>query len=120
MLPGEMAELSCCVSDHSQYVNGYKEKPDGSLYWIYRNLNYPSPGGKYSGRSETWGSFSFTISSVQREDSGVYYCSSSNFYELFGDGTRLVVTSECLAGHPVAGDSPGEVYGTPVFLFRCL
>ncbi|NWZ57254.1 KV1 protein, partial [Haliaeetus albicilla] len=93
VLPGEMAELSCRISAHSQYVNWYKEKPDGSLYWIYRNLNYPSPGGKYSGRSETRGSFSFTISSVQREDSGVYYCSFSNFYTLFGDGTRLVVTN---------------------------
>ncbi|XP_049662662.1 uncharacterized protein LOC126041276 [Accipiter gentilis] len=93
VLPGETAELSCRVSDHSQYVNWYKEKPDGSLDWIYRNLNYTSPGRKYSGRSETWGSFSFTISSVQREDSGVYYCSSSNVYTLFGDGTRLVVTN---------------------------
>uniref|UniRef100_A0A8B9NDN4 Ig-like domain-containing protein n=1 Tax=Accipiter nisus TaxID=211598 RepID=A0A8B9NDN4_9AVES len=93
VLPGETAELSCRVSDHSQYVNWYKEKPDGSLDWIYRNLNYISPGRKYSGRSETRGSFSFTISSVQREDSGVYYCSSSNVYTLFGDGTRLVVTN---------------------------
>lgn len=115
-----MAELSCRISDNSQYVNWYKEKPDGSLDWIYQNLKYTSSGRKYSGRSETQGSFSFTISSVQREDSGVYYCSSSDIYTLFGDGTRLVVTSECPAGHRAAGDSPGEVYGTPVFLFRCL
>ncbi|XP_029881269.2 uncharacterized protein LOC115345893 [Aquila chrysaetos chrysaetos] len=112
VLPGETAELSCRVLDHSQYVNWYKERPDGSLYWIYRNLNYPSSAGKYSGRSETWGSFSFTISSVQREDSGVYYCSSSNFYTLFGDRTRLVVTNasepKLSILVPIDAEEPGQ------------
>ncbi|NXS65907.1 HVM07 protein, partial [Pandion haliaetus] len=92
VLPGETAELSCRVSDHSLSVNWYKEKPDGSLDWIYRVLDYASAGAKYSGRRETRGNFPLAISSVQREDSGLYYCSSSDFYPLFGDGTRLVVS----------------------------
>ncbi|XP_075593373.1 uncharacterized protein LOC142598520 [Balearica regulorum gibbericeps] len=91
VLPGETAELSCHISDYSTRVNWYKEKLDGSLFWIYQSSNYSRPKGKYSGRMKTWHNFSLTIISAQREDSGVYYCSSS-LYPSFGNGTRLVVT----------------------------
>ncbi|XP_074930926.1 uncharacterized protein LOC142048183 [Phalacrocorax aristotelis] len=90
--PGEMVGLSCRTTDPSSYVNWYKERADGSLSWIYRSLGNSRPLGKYSGRSTTARDFALTISSVQREDSGVYYCSSSDTYPSFGDGTRLIVT----------------------------
>lgn len=124
--PGKTVELSCCVPDSSRSVNWYKEKPDGSLYWIYWSSGSSRPVGKYTGGMKAGRKaeqcFSLIISSAQREDSGVYYCSSHNFYHLFGKGTRLVVTGECPAGCLVSGDIPGEVWTTPkhpISLFRC-
>ncbi|NXN66041.1 KV3AB protein, partial [Himantopus himantopus] len=89
VLPGETAVLRCHILEYSTFVNWYKEKPDGSLFWINQSLSNSRPVGKYPGRSD----FSLTISPAQREDSGVYYCSFSTFYPLFGNGTRLVVTN---------------------------
>ncbi|XP_059688057.1 uncharacterized protein LOC132319985 [Gavia stellata] len=112
VLPGETAELSCRVSDHGQHVNWYKEKPDGSFDWIYRSSNYSLPMGRYSGRSKVWQHFSLAISAAQREDSGVYYCSSSTFYPVFGNGTRLVVTNatepQLSILVPVDAEEPGQ------------
>ncbi|NXN26063.1 KV5AC protein, partial [Nycticryphes semicollaris] len=111
--PGETVELSCHLSDIGLYVNWYKEKPDGSLYWIYQSFNNSSPKGKYSGKSEKEGKISLVISSVQREDSGVYYCSSSGFYPSFGNGTRLIVTNatepQLSILVPVDVDPPGRI-----------
>ncbi|NXD87887.1 TVB72 protein, partial [Halcyon senegalensis] len=92
VLPGEAAELNCPISHHRSAVDWYKEKPDGGLYWIYRSSDYSPPSGRYSGRVETGGNVSLTISSTRREDSGVYFCSLSTFSPQFGDGTRLIVT----------------------------
>ncbi|NWI35139.1 KV5AF protein, partial [Sula dactylatra] len=120
--PGEMAKLSCRVLDHSSYVNWYKEKPDGSLSWIYRSSSYSSPGRQYSGRREADCDFSLTISSVQREDSGVYYCSSSDFSPRFGNGTRLVVTDaaepQLSILVPVEAEEPGQPPATIPLLCR--
>ncbi|NXU33012.1 KV5AF protein, partial [Thalassarche chlororhynchos] len=112
VLPGETAKLSCHVLDYSNQANWYKEKPDGSLYWIYRSSDYSSPMRKYSGRREKRGNFSLAISSAQREDSGVYYCSSSTFCPPFGDGTRLVVTDatepQLSILVPIDAEEPGQ------------
>ena len=120
VLPGETAKLSCRTPDHSSHVNWYKEKPDGGLYWVCRSPNYTSLVGKYWGTREPPGHFSLTISPAQREDSGVYYCSSANLYPSFGNGTTLIVTSECPAARPTAGDVPGEVCATPSTRFPSL
>ncbi|NXV52074.1 TVB5 protein, partial [Uria aalge] len=120
--PGGTAELSCHVSDNRIHVNWYKEKPDGSLHQIYRSSD-SHPKGKYLGKRKKQGDFSLVIGPAQREDSGVYYCSSSIssiFCPSFGNGTRLVVTSERPAGHPAAGDIPGEVCATPSTCFPSL
>ncbi|CAM9122661.1 unnamed protein product [Bubo scandiacus] len=107
--PGETAELSCHTSHASDSVNWYKEKPDGGLYWIYWSSEFSFTKGKYLGKKKSQWIFSLSISPVQREDSGVYYCSSSDFFPLFGNGTRLIVTSEYPVGHPAAGDIATEV-----------
>ncbi|NXK18146.1 KV6A9 protein, partial [Arenaria interpres] len=103
--PGGTAELSCHLRAHETRVQWYKETADGSLDWIYWSSNRSCPKGKYSGKEEKPGSFSLTISPAEREDSGVYYCSPPTFHPSFGNGTRLVVTSECPAvgGHPPWG-----------------
>ena len=49
--------------------------------------------------------FSLHISSVQKEDSGFYYCASTTHPFEFGDSTRLVVTGE---HRDIVGDKAGE------------
>ncbi|XP_074784895.1 uncharacterized protein LOC141971455 [Athene noctua] len=90
---GETAELDCDISNASDSADWYREKPDGSLNWIYRSSVFSSTKGKYTGKKRTQRIFSLSISGVQREDSGVYYCSSSDFLPLFGKGTMLIVTN---------------------------
>ncbi|NXW36674.1 KV3AD protein, partial [Phaetusa simplex] len=114
--PGGTAELSCHVLDISIRVDWYKEKPDGSLHWIYQSSNESRPKGKYSGKRTSQRDFSLAISPTQREDSGVYYCSSSissTFYFSFGNGTRLIVTNatepELSILVPVDVEEPREV-----------
>ncbi|NXN57657.1 KV3AD protein, partial [Rynchops niger] len=114
--PGGTAELSCHVLDISIHVDWYKEKPDGSLHWIYQSSNDSHPKGKYSGKRKKQRDFSLAIGPAQREDSGVYYCSSSissTFYSSFGNGTRLVVTNatepELSILVPIDVEEPREV-----------
>ncbi|NXK52650.1 KV6A7 protein, partial [Chauna torquata] len=91
LLPGQTAELSCDGVDSRYGVNWYREKPDGSLRWIYQSSAQSPARGKYSS-TMTAQVFSLKISAVQREDSGIYYCSSTDLYSRFGNRTRLVVT----------------------------
>ncbi|XP_035427717.1 uncharacterized protein LOC118261146 [Cygnus atratus] len=90
--PGATVELSCNISGSPWGANWYREKPDGSLEWIYQSTESSKPKGRYSGTVRAPGFFSFNISDVQREDSGSYYCTSSVSHSHFGDGTRLLVT----------------------------
>ncbi|NWY51495.1 KV5AC protein, partial [Chionis minor] len=110
---GETAVLRCHFSILISHVNWYKEKPDGSLSWINQSLNYSPPMGKYPGSSKTHWDFSLSISPAQREDSGVYYCSSSNLLPSFGNGTRLVVTNatepELSILVPIDVEEPGQL-----------
>ncbi|XP_032853202.1 M1-specific T cell receptor beta chain-like [Tyto alba] len=112
VLPGETAELSCRISNGSGYVNWYKEELDGSLYWIKQSLSCCSPVGRYSAKQEDQQNFPLIISPTQREDSGVYYCSSIDFHPIFGDGTRLIVTAatepELSILVPVDVEEPGQ------------
>ncbi|XP_068519348.1 M1-specific T cell receptor beta chain-like isoform X2 [Anas acuta] len=90
--PGATAELSCNISGSTDRANWYREKPDGSLEWIYESTAASKPKGKYSGMMRARGIFPLNISNVQREDSGYYYCTSSVSHSQFGKGTRLLVT----------------------------
>ncbi|XP_038023807.2 M1-specific T cell receptor beta chain-like [Anas platyrhynchos] len=90
--PGATAELNCSISGSTDRASWYREKPDGSLEWIYWSAAASKPNGKYSGMMRAWGIFSLSISNVQREDSGYYYCTSSVLHSQFGNGTRLLVT----------------------------
>uniref|UniRef100_A0A8B9ZV06 Ig-like domain-containing protein n=1 Tax=Anas zonorhyncha TaxID=75864 RepID=A0A8B9ZV06_9AVES len=71
--PGATAELNCSISGSPRRANWYREKPDGSLEWIYWSAAASKPNGKYSGTVRARGIFSLSISDVQREDSGYYY-----------------------------------------------
>uniref|UniRef100_A0A8B9SYC8 Immunoglobulin V-set domain-containing protein n=1 Tax=Anas platyrhynchos TaxID=8839 RepID=A0A8B9SYC8_ANAPL len=67
---GRASTSSLCSSNRA---NWYREKPDGSLEWIYWSAAASKPKGKYSGTVNELGFFSLNISNVQREDSGYYY-----------------------------------------------
>uniref|UniRef100_A0A493TC34 Ig-like domain-containing protein n=1 Tax=Anas platyrhynchos platyrhynchos TaxID=8840 RepID=A0A493TC34_ANAPP len=120
--PGATAELNCSISGSTDRASWYREKPDGSLEWIYWSAAASKPNGKYSGMMRAWGIFSLSISDVQREDSGYYYCTSSVLYSQFGNGTRLLVTSECGSVWRCWGHPWGHPWGHWVFplTFRCL
>ncbi|NWZ28588.1 KV1 protein, partial [Asarcornis scutulata] len=90
--PGATAELSCNISGNPDRANWYREKLDGSLEWIYWSAKASKPKERYSGTVRAQGIFSLSISNVQREDSGYYYCTSSVLHSQFGNGTRLLVT----------------------------
>ncbi|XP_054252917.1 uncharacterized protein LOC128978906 [Indicator indicator] len=113
--PGQKVELSCRIPEHNRQVTWYKEKPGGGLLLIYHQTSFCRPMGKYSGRIEKLWNFSFTISPVQREDSGVYYCSfpgPPKQSPQFGDGTRLIVTDatepKLSILVPVDSEEPGQ------------
>ncbi|KAF1667358.1 hypothetical protein FQA23_0007224, partial [Aptenodytes patagonicus] len=111
VLPGETAEPSCRVLDYSQRVNWYKEKPDGSLCWIYQSSDYSPPVGKSSGRRETRWNFSLAIG--HRRIPGFITAAPPASTPMFGDGTRLVVTDATTEPQlsilvPVDAEEPGQ------------
>uniref|UniRef100_A0A8B9SYG7 Ig-like domain-containing protein n=1 Tax=Anas platyrhynchos TaxID=8839 RepID=A0A8B9SYG7_ANAPL len=120
--PGATAELSCSISGSPWHANWYREKPDGSLEWIYESTAASKPKGKYSGMMRARGIFPLNISNVQREDSGYYYCTSSVSHSQFGKGTRLLVTGESGSVWRCWGHPWGHPWGHWVFplTFRCL
>ncbi|NXV72865.1 KV6AA protein, partial [Atlantisia rogersi] len=93
VLPGHTAEMNCCSSLSESNIHWYREKTDGSLVWIYWSSSSLSQKGKYSFGKKSDQTHFFAISPAQREDSGVYYCSSSGIAPVFGSGTRLVVSN---------------------------
>uniref|UniRef100_A0A3Q1CCS2 Ig-like domain-containing protein n=1 Tax=Amphiprion ocellaris TaxID=80972 RepID=A0A3Q1CCS2_AMPOC len=111
VVPGQTVSITCRSSSYvSNEVDWYLQKPGQApkllIWWASNRQSGVSDrfSGSYSGND-----FTLTISGVQAEDSGVYYCQSyhsSNFVSLwwtFGGGTRLDVNSDwCLLGdvHP--------------------
>lgn len=119
---GATAELSCSISGSPWDTNWYREKPDGSLEWIHWSTAALKQMGKYSRTVRAQGIFSLSISDVQREDSGYYYCTSSVLHSQFGNGTRLLVTGERGSVWRCWGHPWGPPWGHWVFplTFRCL
>ncbi|XP_077178689.1 immunoglobulin lambda-1 light chain-like isoform X1 [Paroedura picta] len=71
----------------------YKEEQNRSLRKIYHSSVFSKPSGKYSSPSDAQRYGSLTISNVQRNDSGVYYCVSPASKLVGGlQRTRLIVT----------------------------
>uniref|UniRef100_A0AAQ5YS38 Ig-like domain-containing protein n=1 Tax=Amphiprion ocellaris TaxID=80972 RepID=A0AAQ5YS38_AMPOC len=99
VVPGQTVSITCRSSSYvSNEVDWYLQKPGQApkllIWWASNRQSGVSDrfSGSYSGND-----FTLTISGVQAEDSGVYYCQSyhsSNFVSLwytFGGGTRLDV-----------------------------
>nr|AWO67242.1 immunoglobulin kappa light chain [Acipenser ruthenus] len=109
VLPGDTVALSCKVSSAVYDMNRlawYQQKPGEApklLIYLTSNLQSGIPT-RFSG-SGSGTDFTLTISGVQVEDAGDYYCQtahySSGYVYTFGPGTKLVVKS----GSPTAPSS---------------
>ncbi|XP_077178698.1 uncharacterized protein LOC143830280 isoform X2 [Paroedura picta] len=90
----------------------YKEEQNRSLRKIYHSSVFSKPSGKYSSPSDAQRYGSLTISNVQRNDSGVYYCVSPASKLVGGlQRTRLIVTDP--AWESVSWDIDGETSQVP-------
>uniref|UniRef100_A0A3P9A9A1 Ig-like domain-containing protein n=1 Tax=Esox lucius TaxID=8010 RepID=A0A3P9A9A1_ESOLU len=100
--PGETVSISCSTSASvSSYLNWYLQKPGESpkLLVYYATNRQQGIPDRFSG-SGSGSQFTLTISGIQGEDTGDYYCQQSllnDFVSLwltFGGGTRLDVGSD--------------------------
>uniref|UniRef100_A0AAQ5XYW7 Ig-like domain-containing protein n=1 Tax=Amphiprion ocellaris TaxID=80972 RepID=A0AAQ5XYW7_AMPOC len=101
VVPEQTVSITCRTSTSvsNDYILAWYQQKDGKtpkllIYWAsHRESGIPD---RFSGSGSN-SDFTLTISGVQAEDSGVYYCQSyhsSNFVSLwwtFGGGTRLDV-----------------------------
>nr|CAB37329.1 immunoglobulin light chain [Acipenser ruthenus] len=110
VLPGDTVALNCKVNSAvlgNTYLHWYQQKPgEAPKLLIYRASTLESGiPTRFSG-SGSGTDFTLTISGVQAEDEGDYYCvsvhySSSRYVLTFGPGTKLIVKS----GSPTAPSS---------------
>nr|CAB37328.1 immunoglobulin light chain [Acipenser ruthenus] len=110
VVPGDTVTLSCKTSSavytytNYHYLGWYQQKPPEAPKLLIYRTSYLQSGvpGRFSG-SGSGTDFTLTISGVQAEDAGDYYCQSyhSGYVWTFGPGTKLVVKS----GSPTAPSS---------------
>nr|XP_021326426.1 immunoglobulin lambda-1 light chain-like isoform X1 [Danio rerio] len=103
---GETLTISCKtsqpISGCSNCVSWYQQKPGEApkLLIKYINSRYSNTPSRFSGGGSDYGSdFTLSISGVQTEDAGDYYCLSyhSGGVYTFGGGTKLLIST----GSPV-------------------
>ncbi|XP_064024939.1 immunoglobulin lambda-1 light chain-like [Pogoniulus pusillus] len=95
--PGETVQISCSGSSNG-YYGWYQQKVPGTApaTVIYTNTNRPSGiPSRFSG-SKSGSTGILTITEVQAEDEGVYYCGGydSSMCGVFGAGTMLNVLGQ--------------------------
>ncbi|KAM7238827.1 hypothetical protein CapIbe_010347 [Capra ibex] len=99
VIPGGTASISCKSSQSLKYSDGntylywFQHKPGQSprrLIYLVSNRDTGVPDRFTGSGAET--DFTLTISSVQAEDAGVYYCFQAiNYPNSFGQGTKLEI-----------------------------
>ncbi|XP_078017929.1 immunoglobulin lambda-1 light chain-like isoform X3 [Epinephelus lanceolatus] len=105
---GETATMDCnlgTVTDH--YAHWYKQIPGGVPQFMlsfYHGHSSPSYGSgfsspKFTSTHQSTSDYRLIINNVEEGDSAVYYCQtwdSSAKENVFGQGTKLIVTSSSL------------------------
>ncbi|KAK7116940.1 hypothetical protein R3I94_022456 [Phoxinus phoxinus] len=82
--PGEEVRINCKTSSnvYSNWLHWYSQKPGEApkLLIYYINSRYTGTASRFSGSGSNSGSdFTLTISGVQTEDTGDYYCQSGHY-----------------------------------------
>uniref|UniRef100_A0AAQ6AK24 Ig-like domain-containing protein n=1 Tax=Amphiprion ocellaris TaxID=80972 RepID=A0AAQ6AK24_AMPOC len=81
VVPGQTVSITCRSSSSiSNYLHWYLQKPGQApkLLVYYASTRQSGVSDRFSG-SGSGTQFTLTISGVQAEDSGVYYCSQSGY-----------------------------------------
>ncbi|XP_078017922.1 immunoglobulin lambda-1 light chain-like isoform X1 [Epinephelus lanceolatus] len=106
---GQEAVLNCNIQrDDGQYVSWYKQVPGEAPQFVLRfHHSHSSPDSygsgfssdRFNSKSSSNIDYQFIIKRTETEDSAVYYCltwdNSAKEY-VFGQGTKLIVTSSSL------------------------
>uniref|UniRef100_A0AAY5JXH3 Ig-like domain-containing protein n=1 Tax=Esox lucius TaxID=8010 RepID=A0AAY5JXH3_ESOLU len=139
VLPGQTVSLKCrtssnvvgtCWNGQSSYdrqcLAWYQQKPGGAPKLLIYSANILQSGipSRYSG-SGSGSDFTLTISGVQTEDAGDYYCQSYHYPNsihvwTFGSGTRLDVGSNTAPTLTILPPSSEELSSTTTATLMCL
>nr|XP_046272217.1 immunoglobulin lambda-1 light chain-like isoform X3 [Scatophagus argus] len=104
---GETATMDCNLGTVDNYVYWYKQIPGGvPQFVLYFHHSHSSPtygsgfsSPKFTSTHQSQSDYRLIINNVEEGDSAVYYCNtwdtSVNEY-VFGQGTKLIVTSSSL------------------------
>ncbi|XP_059504765.1 uncharacterized protein LOC125454593 [Stegostoma tigrinum] len=124
---GRVARLQCTVRNAAVTrtdVHWYWEQPGNNMEWILthdvRNITRWSPGFTerfQSSRDSSNNSFILTITNMQPNDTGVYYCKV--WGDISGKGTQLTVTEEPSHDTPQTSDPiliTGTILGLAVLI----
>nr|XP_046272219.1 immunoglobulin lambda-1 light chain-like isoform X5 [Scatophagus argus] len=106
--PGQEVVLNCNIQrDDSAYVSWYKQVPGEAPQYVLRfhhSDSSPSFGSgfssdRFNSKASSSIDYQFIIKQAEAGDSAVYYCNTwddSAEEEVFGQGTKLIVTSSSL------------------------
>uniref|UniRef100_A0AAY5L6E2 Ig-like domain-containing protein n=1 Tax=Esox lucius TaxID=8010 RepID=A0AAY5L6E2_ESOLU len=129
VLTGNSVTMNCKVSSNvhnNNHLHWYQQKPGGApklLIYLANTLQSGTPS-RFSG-SGSGSDFTLTISGVQTEDAGDYYCQSGHYPNsvyvwTFGSGTRLDVGSNTAPTLTILPPSSEELSSTTTATLMCL
>uniref|UniRef100_UPI0013EEE9EC Ighg protein n=1 Tax=Mus musculus TaxID=10090 RepID=UPI0013EEE9EC len=102
--PGASVKLSCTASGFDikdDYVHWVKQRPEQGLEWIGR-IDPANGATKYAPKFQDKATLTadtssntayLQLSSLTSEDTAVYYCGRSKYFDSWGQGTTLTVSS---------------------------
>uniref|UniRef100_A0A8P4GEW4 Ig-like domain-containing protein n=1 Tax=Dicentrarchus labrax TaxID=13489 RepID=A0A8P4GEW4_DICLA len=105
---GQEVVLNCNIEKDQNYVHWYKQVPGGTPQYVlrfYHSQSSPSFGtgfssDRFNSKASSNIDYQFIIKRAETGDSAVYYCEtwdSSASAAVFGQGTKLIVTSSSLS-----------------------